>query len=95
MAARRHPVQHHRHRLNHRLDPAPRQAPRNGVKGHTLKLQIADYERLRPGRSRDAAKRRLFTPALASTTTARGDFWTGGRLENRLLRRPVAGLIGT
>jgi hypothetical protein len=43
MPARRHPVQHHRHRLNHRLDPAPRQAPRNGVKGHTLKLQIADY----------------------------------------------------
>jgi hypothetical protein len=29
------------------LDRAPRQTPRNGVKGHTLKLQIADYERRR------------------------------------------------
>jgi hypothetical protein len=27
------------------LDRAPRQTPRNGVKGHTLKLQIADYDR--------------------------------------------------
>jgi hypothetical protein len=42
MAARRHPVQHPRHRLNHHLNPAPRQAPCDGVGGHSLKLQIAD-----------------------------------------------------
>jgi hypothetical protein len=29
------------------LNRAPRQTPRNGAKGHTLKLQIADFVRMK------------------------------------------------
>jgi hypothetical protein len=99
MAARRHPIQYPRHRLNHRLDSAPQQAPRNGVNG-PRNCRLFAHTSSEPPTDVAAQNSQLRRPQASVA----GRFWCAGRSgAGRQLMcavllwssRSSGGLIGT